>query len=58
MFDPCHGSVQPDRSLVNLSFSLLDDLIQQTGHKPLKDLRDACDELLRYACALAPVTDV
>jgi hypothetical protein len=54
MFDPRHPSVEHDLSLVNLSISLLEDLVQQTGHKPLKDLRDACQELLGYACALSP----
>lgn len=57
MFEPGHASVEQDLSLVNLSISLLGDLIQQTGHKPLKDLRDACEELLRYACALSPRAD-
>lgn len=54
MFEPCHTSVEHDLSLVNLSISLLEDLIDQTGHEPLKDLRDACQELLCYACALSP----
>ena len=54
MFEPCHASVEHDLLLVNLSISLLEDLIHQTGHEPLKDLRGACEELLRYACALSP----
>lgn len=58
MFEPCHASVEHDRPLVNLSISLLEDLIQQTGRKPLTDLRDACEELLRYARALSPRADV
>ncbi|KIW72367.1 hypothetical protein, variant 2 [Phialophora macrospora] len=58
MFEPCHASVEHDLSLVNLSISLLEDLIQQTGHEPLKDLRDACEELLHYAYALSPRADV
>ena len=58
MFEPCHASVEHDLSLVNLSISLLEDLIQQTGHEPLKDLRDACEELMRYAYALSPKADV
>ena len=58
MFQPCHTSVEQDLSLVNLSISLSEDLIQQAGHEPLNDLRDACEELLRYACALSPRADV
>ena len=58
MFEPCHASVEHDLSLVNLSISLLESLIEQTGHEPLKDLRVACEELLRYACALLPRADV
>jgi hypothetical protein len=53
MFEPCHADVEHDLSLVTLSISLLEDLIQQTGHKPLEDLRDTCAELLRYAYALS-----
>jgi hypothetical protein len=58
MFEPCHASVEHDLSLVNLSISLLEDLIQQTGRQPLKDLRDACEELLRYACASLSRADI
>ncbi|KAI1624596.1 fungal-specific transcription factor domain-containing protein [Exophiala viscosa] len=58
LFEPFHASVEDDLSLVNLSISLLEDLIQQTGHEPLKDLRDACEELLCYACALLPMANV
>lgn len=58
MFDPFHASVEHDLSLVNLSISLLEDLIQQTGQQSMKDLRDSCEELLRYACALLPAIDV
>lgn len=58
MFEPCHASVEEDLSLVNLSISLLGDLIQQTGHEPLKDLRDACEELLQYAYSLSPTVGV
>ncbi|OQV08766.1 Fungal specific transcription factor domain-containing protein [Cladophialophora immunda] len=58
MFEPCHASMEHDLALVNLSIALLEDLIQQTEHQPLKDLRDACEELLRYACALSPMVDV
>lgn len=54
MFHPYHARVEHDRSLVTLSISLLGDLIQQTGLKPLKDLQGACEELLDYACALSP----
>ncbi|KIW38628.1 uncharacterized protein PV06_09580 [Exophiala oligosperma] len=55
MFKPYHAAVEYDKSLVNLSISLLDDLIHQTGHKPLKDLQGACEELLSYARELSPV---
>lgn len=58
MFNPCHASVEDDQSLVDFSISLLEDLIQQTGHEPLRHLRDACEELLRYARALSPRADV
>ncbi|KAH7139866.1 hypothetical protein B0J13DRAFT_586393 [Dactylonectria estremocensis] len=58
MFEPCHASVEHDLSLVNLSVSLLEDLIQQTEHEPLKDLRDACEKLLRYAYALSSRANV
>ena len=58
MFDPCHASVEQDLILVNLSISLLEDLIQQTRHEPLQNLRDACEELLGYACALLPRPEV
>lgn len=58
MFDPYHSSVDQDMSLVNLSISLLEDLIQKTGQGSLKDLRNACEELLCYACALSPRADV
>jgi len=58
MFDPCHENVELDLSLVNMSISLLQDLAQQTGHEPLKDLQDACEELLCYACAISPKAEV
>ncbi|KAB5546818.1 hypothetical protein GE09DRAFT_1204699 [Coniochaeta sp. 2T2.1] len=58
MFEPSHVCVEQDLSLVKLSISLLEELIQQTGHKPLEHLRDACEELLRYACALTPWADI
>ncbi|KIW84453.1 hypothetical protein Z517_03703 [Fonsecaea pedrosoi CBS 271.37] len=55
MFEPGHPGVHHDLALVNHSFALLDELIRQTGRKALGDLRDACEELLRYACALSPI---
>jgi hypothetical protein len=58
MFEPSHTRVEHDLSLVNLSISVLEDLIQQTGHQPLKDLRDACEELMCYAYALSLRADV
>jgi hypothetical protein len=54
MFDPFHANVDYDQSLVRLCISLLEDLIQQTAHEPLKKLRNACEELLQYALAVSP----
>ncbi len=58
MFEPYHASVEQDWTLMTLSISLLEDLIKQTGHEPLRDLRDACEELLRYARTLSPCTNI
>ena len=54
MFDPYHPQVKQDVSLINLSISLLEDLIQQSGNDNLRNIHSACKELLSYATILSP----